>query len=71
MSIAELRQLPPEEKLRIIEALWGDLAADPSGFDSPAWHQEKLRQTEADFAAGRVELLDWTEAKKQLRRRFE
>jgi len=71
MSIAELRQLPPDEKLRIIEALWGDLAADQSSFESPAWHQEELRKTEVDLAAGRVEVLDWSEAKKELRRRFE
>jgi putative addiction module component (TIGR02574 family) len=71
MSIAELRQLPPDEKLRIIEALWGDLAADQTSFDSPSWHQDELRKTEADFAAGRVEVLDWTEGKKELRHRFE
>ena len=71
MSIAELRKLPPTEKLRIIEALWSDLAADEESFPSPAWHEEELRRTEAEFAAGRIEVLDWEEAKKQLRRRSE
>jgi len=70
MSIAELRKLPPDEKLKIIEALWSDLAADES-FESPAWHAEELRKTEADFAAGRVETVDWEDAKKELRKRFE
>lgn len=72
MSLAELRQLPPDEKLRIIEILWGDLAdnADES-FASPAWHAEELRRTDADLAAGRIETLDWEEAKKELRKRFE
>lgn len=71
MSIAELRKLPASEKLKIIETLWGDLAADESSFSSPAWHEEELRKTEADFAAGRIEILDWEDAKKELRKRFE
>jgi putative addiction module component (TIGR02574 family) len=71
MSIAELRKLPSDEKLKIIEALWGDLTADDPAFASPTWHEEELRKTEADFAAGRVEVLDWEEAKKELRKQFE
>jgi len=35
MSIAELRALPVDEKLRIIETLWGDIAADENTFESP------------------------------------
>jgi putative addiction module component (TIGR02574 family) len=71
MSIAELRKLPPVEKLKIIEALWGDLAGDEDAFKSPAWHEEELKKTEADYAAGRIEALDWEDAKKELRERFE
>ena len=68
MSISELRKLPAAEKLKIIEALWSDLVADDDSFASPAWHAEELRKTEAEFAAGRVEVLDWEKAKKELRR---
>jgi putative addiction module component (TIGR02574 family) len=72
MSLAELRQLPPDEKLKIIEVLWGDLADSPDeSYASPAWHAEELRRTDADLAAGRIETLDWEEAKKELRQRFE
>lgn len=71
MSIAELRKLPPDEKLKLIEILWSDLAANDKSFPSPAWHDEELRKTEAEFAAGRVEAVDWEEGKKELRRRFE
>ena len=71
MSIAELRKLPPTEKLKIIEALWSDLAEDCESFASPAWHEEALRKTEADFAGGHVERLDWEDGKKELRKRFE
>lgn len=71
MSIAELRKLPSSEKMKIIEALWSDLASEEDSFESPSWHQRALQKTEADFAAGRVEVLDWETAKKELRARFE
>jgi hypothetical protein len=70
MSIVELRSLPPLEKLKLIELLWSDLAADENT-PSPAWHEEELRKTERDFAEGKVEMRDWDVAKKELRKRFE
>lgn len=71
MSIAELRKLPSAEKLKIIEALWDDLVADDAAFASPAWHLNELAKTETDFAAGKIETLDWDEAKEKLRKQFE
>ncbi|MBA4135751.1 MAG: acyl-protein synthetase [Opitutus sp.] len=71
MSLAELRKLPRDEKLKIIETLWSDLAADDGNFDSPKWHAEELQKTEADLAAGQVEILDWDAAKHKLRKQFE
>ena len=69
MSIAELRKLPPAEKLKIIEALWSDLAGDEEDFESPAWHEEALREAERAVKAGKVKFSDWEEAKKRLRRK--
>jgi putative addiction module component (TIGR02574 family) len=71
MSIAELRKLPSVEKLKIIEALWSDLVEDEEAFESPVWHEEELKKAEADYAAGQIESLDWEDAKKELRKRFE
>jgi putative addiction module component (TIGR02574 family) len=71
MSIAELRQLPKAEKLKIMEALWDDLASDDESLQSPPWHEAELRKTEADFSAGRAEAVDWEDAKRELRERFE
>ena len=71
MSISELRKLPSDEKLRIIEALWDDLASAEESFASPTWHESELKKTESDLAAGRIEILDWDAAKKELRNRFE
>jgi hypothetical protein len=71
MSTAELRKLPALEKLKIIEMLWADLAEEGESFPSPAWHEEELRKTEIDFTAGRIEILGWPDARKELRKRFE
>ncbi len=71
MGIAELRKLPSADKLSIIETLWSALAADEDSFASPVWHEEELKKTEAAFTAGRGEVLDWEDAKKELRKRFE
>ncbi|MBI2924822.1 MAG: addiction module protein [Verrucomicrobia bacterium] len=71
MSIAELRNLPPTEKLKIIEVLRSDLAGDEDSFSSPAWRKEAVCQTEAEFAVGRSEVLDWEAAKQELRWHFQ
>ena len=71
MSIAELHQLPDLEKLKIIEALWSDLAQNEVNFDSPSWHEEELRKTEMEFREGRVASMDWEEAKQSLRSALE
>lgn len=71
MSIAELRQLPRREKLQIVESLWSDLAAEESLIQSPSWHGEALRKTEADLKLGKVRPVNWEAAKKKLRKQFE
>jgi hypothetical protein len=69
MSLAELHQLPNVEKLRIIEALWEDLAADETSVESPAWHWEELKKTGERLRKGEEEVLDWKDAKEELRAR--
>jgi Putative addiction module component len=71
MSIAELRQLPVDEKLRIIETLWSDLSGQDEDIAAPAWHEQELSQTQTAFLEGREEVMDWSDAKKELRSRFE
>jgi Putative addiction module component len=71
MINAELRQLPAIEKLKLIEALWHDLLDNENDVPALAWHQEELQVTEAAYNAGDVEAVDWQQAKKALRARFE
>jgi len=71
MNITELHQLSSKEKLQIIEALWGDLVGDESSFPDLSWHETELKATEDKLLAGEVDVLDWQQAKKELRSRFE
>ncbi len=71
MSIAEIKSLPREEKLKLMEMLWTELSADDEKLESPDWHRVELEKTRARFDAGLEETLDWEDAKKELRREFE
>lgn len=63
----EAMRLSRPEKLRLMEALWADLRGEPEDFQSPAWHEAALRETERRHAAGAEREMDWEEAKKRLR----
>ncbi|HSV99419.1 MAG TPA: addiction module protein [Sedimentisphaerales bacterium] len=67
----EIAHLSREEKLRVMEAIWEDLSRDAEQVDSPDWHREALEETGHRLGAGRESLVDWQDAKKKLRKRFE
>lgn len=71
MNIAELHNLSAVEKLKIIEALWGDLIGDENSLPNLAWHEIELKETEEKLKAGSIDVLDWQQAKKELRSQFE
>jgi hypothetical protein len=64
MSYAEIMLLPREEKLRLMEAIWRDISQDEESVESPAWHEQELRATEARIASGQTKLRDWQEVRK-------
>jgi hypothetical protein len=68
MSTLEIQQMPRQEKLQLMEALWADLSGNDAEFESPAWHADALRETSARVARGEEKILDWEQAKKKLRK---
>ena len=71
MNIAiEIKKLSRPEKLKVMEALWEDLCQDDNPIQSPDWHADALRETEIRFQNGEENIVDWSEAKKKLRKRF-
>ena len=71
IPIEQIKQLSHKEKLMAIEAIWDDLLASPEQVESPLWHQEALKETEARVAAGMEGPMDWEQAKAKLRKEFE
>jgi hypothetical protein len=45
MTMIDLQQMSREEKLKVMHALWEDLARDEDTVESPEWHQDVLRDT--------------------------
>ncbi len=66
-----IQQMSRVEKLRAMEALWEDLSRDEQALESPAWHEDALKETEQRVASGAEKPIDWDAAKKELRRKFE
>lgn len=68
MSVQEIQAMPRAKKLRLMEALWVELSRDDAEFESPAWHATALKETAQRLAEGREEVMDWEQAKAELRR---
>ena len=71
LNMVELHSLPALDKLKIIEALWADLANDESSIPNLTWHEGELLKTEEGYLNGSIETIDWQQAKKELRSQFE
>ena len=67
VTIEDIRQLPKDEKLRIMEAIWADLTAGGGDIQSPSWHEKALNETTERVTAGHEAPIDWSEAKEKLR----
>jgi hypothetical protein len=64
-----LNEMTVEEKLQTMEALWQSLSVDPAAIESPAWHEEELRERERKIDSGEAKFIDWEKAKVDIRRR--
>jgi len=53
MSIAEIRLLPLNEKLQIMEAIWEDLCSHAEELVVPEWQKELLDARRQAVEAGR------------------
>jgi len=54
--LAELLELPAEERLVLMEALWDSLIPDPANVAIPSWHREivteRLAEDDRDMRPG-------------------
>jgi len=53
--------------MRAMELLWDDFCSRQPDFRSPAWHEDILNEREKGFREGKDKLIDWEQAKKEIR----
>lgn len=70
-SILEIKRLSREEKLKMMETIWDDLLTEEEMIESPDWHRDALKETERRLNAGKERIVDWKDAKKELRKQFD
>ena len=70
-STLQIEKMSRAEKLRAMESLWESLSQTDAAVESPSWHRDALKATEARIAAGQERIADWETAKRELRKRFE
>lgn len=63
----EIRKLPMQEKLALLEAVWAEISPEPDELEVPQWHKDLLDDRELALREGRTEVLDWEDAKRQIR----
>ncbi len=63
-----LSELTLAQKLDLMESIWDDLAKDEKTLESPAWHEEVLKDREEALAADKLSVSDWEEAKDRIRK---
>jgi len=62
-------RLSRPEKLRVMEAIWVDLSRDDVLTESPARHKDELAETARRVKSGEETVIDWEQAKRNLRKR--
>jgi putative addiction module component (TIGR02574 family) len=64
-----LSDLSFAQKLHLMETLWADLIRDEKKLKSPDWHEAVLKDRQEAFAAGKVTVSDWEQAKKRIKKK--
>jgi putative addiction module component (TIGR02574 family) len=57
------------QKLDLMETIWADLTRDEKALKSPAWHEAVLKDRKIAYAAGKVTVSDWEQAKKRIKKK--
>ncbi|MCA9438779.1 MAG: addiction module protein [Candidatus Omnitrophica bacterium] len=66
MNPSEIKNLPVNEKLQIMEALWEDLKSHAEREPLPEWHRSLLDSRRKAVEEGREVIHDWDRVKLSL-----
>lgn len=68
-KLSELLELPPEERLALIEALWDSLIEVPENVAVPDWHRAVVSERMADDGADERPGDTWAEVRSRIEKR--
>jgi putative addiction module component (TIGR02574 family) len=68
MTAEDVKALPIDRKLQIMEAIWDDLQDRFERWDVPLQQRRLLDQRRARVREGAVQLLDWDSVKEKIGR---
>jgi len=68
ISESDVKRMPLNQKLRIMEMIWDDLSSNEDSVDSPAWHKDILQEREKGLETGEMTASSWEEAKERIKR---
>ena len=64
----DIEKMTIKEKLRAMEILWDDICRKTPNFDSPEWHEQILKAREERLKEGKEKIIDWYQAKDDIRK---
>ena len=65
-TIEQIRRLPLQDKLLVMEALWDDLSRHSREVEVPQWHKDVLDERERLLNAGEARFIDWEVARQEI-----
>ena len=68
-NAASVFDLSAAEKLQLVEDLWDDLAATPSGIPVHDWQKQELARRKTNLTSNPASGLSWEEVKRKTRSR--
>lgn len=68
MTLEEILQLPVEERLRLVEAVWDSLAATPDAIPMSETVRAEIERRDADDERNPGDVIPWADVKALLRR---
>lgn len=70
MSSGSLFDLPPAQKLQLVEDLWDDLAANPADVPVYDWQKEELARRKDNLMSHPSSAVCWDDVKARIRARY-
>ncbi len=61
-----IAEMPIEERIKLVEAIWDSIAEMPEAVEIPDWHKEELKKRLEDYSTNPEEGSSWKDVKKRL-----